>query len=184
MGTIPTITTFTAGQTLTAANLNAIKSTVDFWALTPRAYAWQSTTVSTTTSTSTLMPFQSEVFDVVQSGDSPMHDTSTNNSRIVVRTPGKYTITGQVTFDNNGTGVRQAFIRLNAAGAAGGGTQVTLANAPALTAVPTSVPLAIVTIPLVAGDYVELFGWQNSGGALGTTIGQGLTFMMVTLDAS
>ena len=35
MGTIPTITTFTAGAVLTATQMNNMKAVADFWALTP-----------------------------------------------------------------------------------------------------------------------------------------------------
>ena len=49
---------------------------------------------------------------------------------------------------------------------------------------PTSVPISPIIVPMAAGDYVEIFGFQNSGGNLATTPGQGLTFLSVTLDAS
>lgn len=184
MGTIPTVATISAGAVVTSTYLNSLKAAVDFWALTPRCYAYQTSTSSPATSTGTVLPMQAEVFDIVQSGDSPMHDNSTNNSRVYVRTSGKYIISGQVTFANNSTGIRQAYVRLNAAGSPGGGSQLTLANAPALTAVPTSVPIPTVTVPLTAGDYIELFGWQNSGGSLATVAGQGSTFLSLVLDAA
>jgi hypothetical protein len=98
MGTIPTIATAVAGTVATAAYMNSVKAASDFWALTPRAYVYQSsvTSVANSAATWTLLPMQAEVFDIVQSGDSPMHDTTTDPSRIYVRTTGKYEINGQV----------------------------------------------------------------------------------------
>ena len=86
MGTIPTFPTITAGTELTAAHLASMKAVADFWALTPRGYAYQDTLATATTAVSLVMPLQAEIYDIVQSGDSPMHDNSTNNSRVVART--------------------------------------------------------------------------------------------------
>ena len=114
MGTIPTITTFTAGATLTAANLNAIKAAVDFWALTPRALATDTSGFSVPNNSDTVVPLPGETYDIVQSGDTPMHDTSTNNSRVVIRTSGKYSILGALSFANNASGSpRRIKIRKN-----------------------------------------------------------------------
>ena len=70
MGTIPTITTFTAGAILTAPEMNSIKAANDFWALTPRCSVYQSsvTSISNSAATWTVVAFQAEVFDVVQLG--------------------------------------------------------------------------------------------------------------------
>ncbi|HEY1179930.1 MAG TPA: hypothetical protein VGF17_27555 [Phytomonospora sp.] len=168
MGTIPTIPSFVAGAVLTAAQLNQINAVSDFWAAPPRCHAEHTTIVSLPNATYTLIPLQSETFDVVQVGDAGMHDLVVNNSRIYARTAGKYRISGQLVFAANATGVRIATVRLNAAGLIGGGTGLLSTNQNALSSGTTAVPLPPDTFTLAAGDYVEMFGYQNSGAALNT----------------
>ena len=186
MGTIPTIPTFTAGAILTAAQMNNIKAANDFWALTPRAYVYQSsvTSVANSAASWTLLPMQAEVFDIVQSGDSPMHDTTTDPSRVYIRTTGKYEINGQVQIVLNSAGYRAAQVRLNAAGSGSGGTQLALNVVDASSAALVSLPIPTVEYDLTAGDYVEMFAQQNSGGALNTIVGAGVTFLRVKLTGA
>lgn len=186
MGTIPTIPTFSAGAVLTAAQLNQVKSTVDFWALPPQCFAYRSAALTITTSNVwQIIPFDAEIFDIVQSGDSPMHDNSTNNARIYIRTSGKYEISGACEFFANNTGARTAKINLNSGGSESGGTMLvtqTQDNTGSTTITSVSVPT--VTVPLNAGDYVEMFVRQISGGSLGVTPGRAQTWMQVKLSAA
>jgi hypothetical protein len=184
MGTIPTITTFVAGTELTAAMLNEVKAASDFWALTPRCYAYASGAQSLASGVYTAIAFDSEIYDIVQSGDSPSHDAATNNTRLYVRTSGKYEITGQVYFATNATGSRSADLRLNAAGNPAGGTRIALNQQTALSGVGSPATAPVIEYPLVTGDYVEIFGMQNSGGALNTAGGSGLTLLRMKLTGS
>ena len=186
MGVIPTIATATAGTVATAAYMNSIKAANDFWALTPRAYVYQSsvTSVANSAATWTLLPWQAEVFDIVQSGDSPMHDNTTNPSRIYIRTAGKYEINGQVQIVLNSVGYRAAQVRLNAAGSGSGGTQLALNVVDASSAALVSLPIPTVEVALTAGDYVEAFAQQNSGTALNTIVGSGVSFLRVKLTGT
>lgn len=184
MGTIPTTPTFTAGEKLTAAELEQINDAVDFWALTPRCYAYQSTIQSLTNNTWAAITLDAEVYDIVQSGDTVSHDLSTDNSRIYVRTAGKYELSGQVQVASNATGYRAAQIRLNAAGSSAGGTGLAVNYQGAISGVSTSVNVIPVEASLNAGDYIELFGLQNSGGALNTVGGLGVTYLRLKLTGS
>ena len=186
MGVIPTIATATAGTVGTAAYMNSIKAASDFWALTPRAYVYQSsvTSIANSAASWTLLPMQAEVFDIVQSGDSPMHDTATDPSRVYIRTTGKYEINGQVQIVLNSVGYRAAQVRLNAAGSGSGGTQLALNVVDASSAALVSLPIPTVEVALTAGDYVEAFAQQNSGGALNTIVGSGVSFLRVKLSGS
>ena len=47
-----------------------------------------------------------------------------------------------------------------------------------------SVPIPTVEVSLTAGDYVEAFAQQNSGGALDTIVGSGVSFLRVKLSGS
>ena len=185
MGTIPTPPTFVAGQTSgVAAGLNQLRDCINFWALTPRVYAYQSTTQSLPTNTFTAITFDSEVYDVVQSGDTASHDNTTNNTRLIARTPGKYEITGQVQIAANATGARSVQLRLNAAGNPASGTQIALNQQTPLASSSTSVSITPIEVQLSAGDYVEMFANQQSGGALNTGTGQGTTFLRMKLTGS
>ena len=186
MGVIPTIATAVAGTVATAAYMNSVKAASDFWALTPRAYVYQSsvTSVANSAATWTLLPWQAEVFDIVQSGDSPMHDTTTDPSRVYIRTTGKYEINGQVQIVLNSVGYRAAQVRLNAAGSGSGGTQLALNVVDASSAALVSLPIPTVEVSLTEGDYVEAFAQQNSGGALNTVVGVGVSFLRVKLTGT
>ena len=120
----------------------------------------------------------------MQSGDTPMHDNATNNTRIVCRTGGKYEITGQVQIGSNATGVRTAQIRLNSAGNAGSGTLLAINQQGAVSGGATSVGIIPVEAVLSAGDYIEMFGTQTSGVNLTTVVGAGLTFMRMKLTGA
>lgn len=168
MGTIPTIPSFVAGAVLTAAQLNQIKAVSDFWAAPPRCRGEHTTAISLPNATYTVIPLQSETYDVVQAGDTGMHDLVTNNSRIYCRTPGKYRISGQLVFAANATGTRIAAVRRNAGGVVTSGNPLLSTNQNAVSSGTTAVPLPPDVFTLVAGDYVELFGYQDSGAALNT----------------
>lgn len=183
MGAVPTIATYPAGAMFTSAYANSIKAAYDFILSTPRCSVYQSAPQSIPNTTSTAVAFDLEVYDVVQSGDSPSHDNTTNNTRVYIRTTGKYEISGQVYFASNATGSRTADIRLNAAGSGAGGTRLVLNQQAPLSGAGTAVGCIPVEASLVAGDYVEIFGQQTSGGALNTAGGLGLTFLRLKLTA-
>ena len=89
-----------------------------------------------------------------------MHSLTSNPSRLTCRTPGLYTLSGHLTFAANATGYRQVCLRLNAS------TFLAVNATPNLGAA-AAVNLSVATLyKLAVGDYVELHGWQNSGGTL------------------
>lgn len=184
MGTIPVGPTFVAGQKLTAAQLNQMNAVSDFWALTPRCYAYSSVAQSIPNTTGTAIDMTSEVYDIVQAGDSGSHGGVTNPSRIQIRTTGKYEITGQIQFASNATGIRTAQVRMNAAGNVASGTLLSTNQQAPLTGASTSVTLPVVEVALTDTDYVEMFATQTSGGALNTVSGQGTTFLRIKLTGS
>lgn len=185
MGTIPTVSTLTPGTVVTASYLNSMKDAIDFWGLTPRCYAYRSSNLSIPGDfTWTLVTLNAEVYDIVQSGDSPSHDNSTNSSRIYIRTSGKYEISGACEFQSNSTGARSAKINLNSAGVESGGTMLVTQTQGAVGTAITTVPLPSVEADLSAGDYVEMFARQNSGSSLNAQLGRAQTFMRIKLTGS
>jgi hypothetical protein len=95
------------------------------------------------------------------------HDNSTNNSRISAPESGLYDIRVSVEFEANATGSRRVNVRKNAAGNQASGTSLRfkVVNAVAGAGNETTVDLAFEA-QLAAGDYIEVFCHQTSGGAL------------------
>jgi hypothetical protein len=89
-----------------------------------------------------------------------LHSTSSNTSNVYIKTSGYYLITAQIQFATNATGNRQ--IRLYKSGVfIDRTTAVMIANA--------SVPIFVTSSSpqyLVAGDYVSVYAYQNSGAPL------------------
>lgn len=88
------------------------------------------------------------------------HSTVTNNTRYVVQQPGNYLCVGHANWAS-GTGQKAVQFKANGAtfypnseaslGSASGGF---------------GGPIAVAMISMVAGDYLELFSFQQSGGAV------------------
>jgi hypothetical protein len=94
------------------------------------------------------------------------HSTSVNTSRYTAQVAGRYLIAGGFSVDVNGTGSRGVVFAKN--GGFIDGTQVMLASSGGL--VSTIVPARSKTINLAIGDDVEIYGYQNAGGALNTLV--------------
>ena len=157
--TVARLAVGTNGQTLVA---DSAEATGLKWA-TPAsgttfvgASAYRSTTQSIANATATALTYNTESYDT-----DAFHDTVTNNTRMTVPAgkAGKYLITSTTYFLNNATGQRIAYIYKN--GASVFGTTVVGASA----SVDVAVLLSYV-INLAVADYVEIFAYQNSGGAL------------------
>jgi hypothetical protein len=105
--------------------------------------------------TYTAIAFTTEDYDT-----DAIHDNSTNNTRLTVPSGkgGKWQITGPVTFAN-GTGYRIVRIYKNGVGL------ISLSSAPTVSGDNTTGVVSNV-FNLSAGDYLEVFVYQNSGGAL------------------
>jgi hypothetical protein len=136
-----------------ASDLYALGGTVGY--IGCRAYA--SGALSVPNSTFTALALNTESFDTDPNG--AMHDTSSNNSRITIRTAGVYHVSPYVEFATNATGFRQVAIRLNGATFLFGDHRAAV-NGEA-THVCYSHPYLFA-----ANDYVEVLVAQNSGGAL------------------
>lgn len=115
----------------------------------------RSTTQTITTSTQTVIGFDTEAEDV-----GGYHDNATNNSRLTVPAgrAGVFTVGGCVFYDNNATGQRQLYLLKNGV-AIGGSYSVQPGNSGFGIAL-----LVAAGVRLADGDYVELATWQNSGG--------------------
>lgn len=120
-----------------------------------RCSAFHSTTQSLTTGVVAACALDSESFDV-----GALHDTVTNNSRFTIPAGGDgvYVAIGSVYFAGSGAGTgRFLYLAVN-------GAQVEVVGWP-----PNANnirPQIVGTLSLVAGDYLQLWAYQDSGGAL------------------
>lgn len=153
--------TLTTGTIFNAAFWTTLFDAID--AVLPgakRCVAYHSTTQSLTTATITALSLNSEDIDV-----GTMHDTVTNNSRITIPSGGDgfYLISGFTEVQYNISALRRLSIRKN------GTTNLVQVEVPfsangSLANQGISTPL--IGAALVAGDYVELTGYQNTGSGL------------------
>ena len=187
MGTIPTQSAFTAGATLTATQMNQMRAVDNFWSSPPKAYAYAAAATSLPNSTTTLVGFDTNVVIVANNydggSDATQHDTATNNSRFIARTSGKYRLVCQAQFASNATGNRVMNIKKNAAGSFASGTLMFVVSQGAVSGTSTSANLTTPAFALTAGDYLEMFCSQSSGGALNVG-GDVTTYMSLELVAS
>ena len=88
---------------------------------------------------------------------------NTTNNRYVVLSTGKFKASGAISFAASAVGARFATMRING----NAGAEVYLFQSPALAnGNSTVVPFSSETLILKAGDYIEIFAGQNSGGSL------------------
>jgi hypothetical protein len=117
------------------------------------------TTTTSIANQGAVVPFDNEAFDT-----DGFHDNSTNPSRITIPAGlgGKYLFTATLRWANNSSGIRIAYFRINGSGAAAD------TRAQQFTPLSSGDASHVISdvLDLAAGDYVELFGYQNSGGGL------------------
>jgi hypothetical protein len=138
-----------------AAGANTFLTTV------PIFVGYQATTQLLTNNTVAAISLDMELVDS-DGGHSP----TVNNSRYTAQVAGWYAVSGVVSFVSNGSVVRLAYIVKNGTG----GTVGAYVEYTAASAGITSVPLNVQIVQLNVGDYVELYGFQNSGGSLNTSV--------------
>ena len=115
---------------------------------------WNSAVISVINATFVTFPFDNEDWDT-----DAYHDPVTNNSRLTIPTGqgGKYLVTGYANWSSNATGFRYILININ-----GTGTWVASQSVTPVSGDETAQTITTI-LNLVAGDYIELQGYQNSG---------------------
>lgn len=106
--------------------------------------------------TAAAVTFNDEDFDT-----DGFHSTTTNTSRCTIPTGkgGYYLITGCISYDTNNTGNRGLYFYKN-------GVNIrTIAQVLSIANWATNFSASTI-VNLVAGDYIEMFAYQNSGGNL------------------
>ncbi len=91
--TYNTIGTFTAGQVLTAAEMNELGENSNNFRVPPMCRVKQTSGASIGDASGTILAFDAEDFDT-----DGMHDNATNNSRITINTAGVYLVIASVRY--------------------------------------------------------------------------------------
>jgi hypothetical protein len=148
------------GDTGNAALLNAQLFTGLTYLLNP-PLAWLYQTASqSVASSSTWTPILLDTSGIDTYGG---HSTTSNTSRYVCQQAGIYQCGGSITWAANATGYRAARIAHNGSAVQGSEVYLPGGSVSGQTTVVVTVPVA-----LAVGDYIEIHGWQSSGGALST----------------
>lgn len=144
--------------------LNTLEGIINQQQTRAAAYLRAGATQSLTGSTWTSLLLSVEDFDDDPDGVGG-HSTSVNTSRYTARYAGWYRVGGGVGFASNATGNRACRWSVNGTLVDGSPTIMAAVNGLASVA-----PSRSILIFLNVGDYLEIQGYQSSGGALLTTI--------------
>lgn len=153
---------FTPGNDASATELNDAFSP-------PHCRIRHSVSQALTTATSTALAFDTETEDV-----GSCHDTATNNTRITVPAGGNgwWGFTACAEFAANATGHRDLSIRIN------GTTIAAVVRDTTPSGTKASRIALSAEFRLNVGDYVELIGYQDSGGNLNVVAGSAYSPVM------
>jgi len=158
---VPTPAQVAPGNFLTAALWNAnIYNGLTFLLNPPLFHGLQITAQSVSASTWTAIALDSTTVDSYGG-----HSNTTNSSRYTAQVAGWYQVSGVLAINTNATGFRAARLQINGAALPASDSY---ANNMGTNNTTVTTPTRLVF--LNAGDYVELAGWQNSGGALSTSV--------------
>lgn len=164
MATVPAEITWVAGSIVTAAQLNLnLRDGINFFVNPVIAVLRQTVAQSLTSAVFTSINMDTE--DIDRDGG---HSTVTNTSRYTAQTAGWYEALACVHYSANVTGRRITRWAVNAAALLASFTSMasvaTGTGSTGMDAVPRRVFLNV-------GDFLEVQGFQDSGGALNTQVG-------------
>lgn len=166
MTSLPNVPAKAVGDFGLAADWNAYVDNLAAWLDTgrPIIHAYQTATQTISTATFTPITFTAETVD--RRGQ---HSTASNTSRITATADlGTYFVVGVVAWATNATGTRRAKLVDTTSGVSTDlpGSQLVFAPGSALG---SSITFGI-WIPSASTSYVEMHGYQDSGGNLATTV--------------
>ena len=165
---VPSQGTVAVGDKITASLWNDdVRDAVNFLISPPRVKVYKTANQSIADNAYACLTWNAEAFD-----SDTMHDNTTSNSRITFTTAGTYQITLNCLWANNSTGIRNHTIEKNGSTSINSGTKILepFAFNPG-NATHNGVSVSLMH-SFAAGDWIQVFVLQNSGGALnlsGTT---------------
>ncbi|ADQ06522.1 hypothetical protein Calhy_0785 [Caldicellulosiruptor hydrothermalis 108] len=123
----------------------------------PMFIFWNNTTISIPNATETKLSFNTVIIDT----DNIYNAADT--TKFVIKTAGKYIFMATVEFAMNSTGFRQIAIKKN-------GINIVVHRHPATTSELTIISCCSPVISCSVNDYIEVYVYQNSGGALSINV--------------
>lgn len=157
---VPVPRTFTVGETETGSYFNAIRDALTYLLNTPLAVLTQANAQSIANGAPAAISYDGTFLDTYGG-----HSNSVSNSRYTAQVAGWYFVKAGVVWAGNATNNRDIQIYKNGVAYTYSWTAVPAAGTFNDPGVETS-----ALVQLNAGDYVEAFGTQNSGGALSTAV--------------
>jgi len=164
--TYPDIGTFSPGDILTAATMNEVGTNLDNHRVPPMCRVKQTSGQQVNDASPAIAAFNAEDFDT-----DAMHDNSTNNSRVTIKTAGVYLIIASAAYTAGVSDDASMSLLKNGAGGIGGYTSWGPANTGA--GMTTS-----LLIQLAVNDYIELSLYQNNSANTPRTTDTTQTFIM------
>lgn len=116
---------------------------------------YNSANISIATGANTGLTFDGERYD-----PNGMHSTSTNTGRITISVPGIYLVIADIRFAANATGRRTGYLQINAT------TVIGRIVVPVNSGTVVTEMIVAAMYQFAAGDYVEAYVFQDSGGNL------------------
>lgn len=163
MATVPVPWTMGANGVIPSTSYNTgARDPLTFLLNPPLAILRQSVAQTFTSGSWAAVTFDVEDLDTVNG-----HSTSSNTDRYTAVYAGWYHVDAYVAFASNGSGARGARLGIN------GSTTLSVGRATFLAAVVTdraAIPVS-GTVFLSVGDYVNVAGFQSSGGNLNSEVG-------------
>lgn len=172
--TPPTFRTFVPNEVEVAAYFNALRDAGNWFLQKPSVGLYQSSAQNFLTAGAGAVVWDTEQWNT---GDG-MHSVSTNPTRVTFPWTGKYEIYTKISFVANGTGIREFQVKVGAAGNVASGVQWFDWHAPASASEQIDPPASFI-LPANAGDYMEVFARQDSGGGLNLNTGYPQTMLNV-----
>lgn len=155
--------TLEAGGYPRADELEAMLDRIEFLSDPPRAQLRQTSAQTFGTGAFVALTFDAEDWDNYGG-----HSTATNTSRYTCQVAGIYVFSGKISFAANTTGRRATRWSKNGSDVTGGQTAIIATSTSDI-----EHPATTIQISLAVGDYVELLGYQESGGNLATVVSGG-----------
>lgn len=160
---VPAPRTFTVGETEVGAYLNSVRDCLNFLLNEPIAVLYQGAAQSIPNSAFTAVTFDQSLTDSYGA-----HSNTTNPSRMVAQVAGFYDLDGGFSLAaSNTTGARDGQWYKNGSAISTPGAGVVVGGSASNTC---TTPMPGLQVFLGVGDYVELFVFQNSGGAINTNV--------------
>lgn len=168
--------TWIATDTPTVGQLNDISEDLRFLRTKDKAHVYRTTNENLLDATWEVLNWTAESYD-----NNSMHNNAADTGRLSCQSDGLYFVEFKCNFDVNTTGVRKIMMRLNSGASDVGGTHLGTWNEDGIASNQTTVAGGRGVVMATGGtnDYVELFGYQDSGAPLDIISGAATSFAQI-----